>query len=208
MSHHSKFNQLHNVHSANLLCASAHPSALQRYLFLSLFVLLAACLALAPAGTTQVPNARDVVAPTVYVSLEPAARGKTFQIAVVMKIREGFHVNAREKSAEYLIATDLKADVPSGFQTGDVSYPKGSLQKFSFSPTPLNVYQGTVTLRMPITALASAPLGEQQIPVKLRYQACSNEVCLPPVTLPLVAKLNVAASAAAKPAHAEIFSAQ
>ncbi len=64
-------------------------------------------------------------------------------------------------------------------------------------------------LRMPVTVLASAPLGEQHIPLKLRYQACSNELCLPPVTLTLDATLNVAASAsAAKPIHSEIFGKQ
>ena len=30
-----------------------------------------------------------------------------------------------------------------------------------------------------------APTGAQHIPLKLRYQACNNEVCLPPVTLPV-----------------------
>jgi hypothetical protein len=123
-----------------------------------------------------------------------------------MKIRPGFHVNAREKSDEYLIATDLKAELPAGFSSGDVSYPKGKLEKFTFSQKPLNVYQDTVILRMPVTALANAPLGEQHFSLKLRYQACSTELCLPPVTIPLNAELNVAASAsAAKPAHTEIF---
>jgi hypothetical protein len=66
-----------------------------------------------------------------------------------------------------------------------------------------------VILRMPITALASASLGEQHIPLKLRYQACSSELCLPPVTLTLEATLNIVASAAAaKSAHTEIFGKQ
>jgi hypothetical protein len=161
---------------------------------------------LAPASAAQVPSGRDVVKPEVYASLDPAGRGSSFQIAVVMKIRPGFHVNAREKSDAYLIATDLKAELPAGFSSGDVSYPKGKLEKFTFSQKPLNVYQDTVILRMPVTALASAPLGEQHIPLKLRYQACNAELCLPPVTIPLNAVLNVAASAsAAKPAHDEIF---
>jgi hypothetical protein len=167
------------------------------------------CLALSPAAPSQVPSGRDVVKPEIYSSLDPAARGSSFQIAVVMKIRPGFHVNAREKSEDYLIATDLKAALPAGFNSGEVSYPKGKLEKFAFSKTPLNVYQDTVILRMPVTALASAPLGEQHIPLKLRYQACNNELCLPPVTLTLNATLNVAASAsAAKPAHSEIFGKQ
>jgi hypothetical protein len=169
----------------------------------------ALCLALSPVAPSQVPSGRDVVKPEIYTSLDPAARGSSFQIAVVMKSRPGFHVNAREKSEEYLIATDLKAAAPAGFSSGEVSYPKGKLEKFAFSKIPLNVYQDTVILRMPVTALASAPLGEQHIPLKLRYQACSNELCLPPATLTLDATLNVAAStSAAKPAHAEIFGKQ
>ena len=167
---------------------------------------LALGVALSPGSQSQVPSGRDVVKPEVDVSLDPAGRGSSFQIAVVMKIRTGFHVNAREKSEEYLIATDLKADLPSGFSSGEVSYPKGKLEKFAFSKTPLNVYQDTVILRMPVTALASAPLGEQHIPLKLRYQACSTEICLPPVTVPLDATVNIAASASAsKPAHAALF---
>ena len=123
-----------------------------------------------------------------------------------MNIRQGFHVNAREKSDEYLIATDLKAQLPTGFTAGEVVYPKGKLETFPFSKKPLNVYQGTVILRIPVNALAAAPLGEQHIPLKLRYQACSTTECLPPATLPLEAVVNIAADAAtARPSHPELF---
>jgi len=171
-------------------------------------VLAALMLALvaSPRLPAQMPSGKDVVAPTAYVSLDPAGRGSTAQVAVVMKIRPGFHVNAREKSAEYLIATDLKSNLPAGFSAGDVIYPKGKLEKFAFSKTPLNVYQDTVVLKMPLSVLVSAPTGEQHIPFKLRYQACNQEVCLPPTTLDVDAVVNVVASASAsKPAHPEVF---
>ena len=159
-----------------------------------------------PRLPAQTPSGKDVVAPSAFVSLDPAGRGSTAQIAVVMKIRPGFHVNAREKSAEYLIATDLKSNLPAGFSAGDVVYPKGKLEKFVFSKTPLNVYQETVILKMPLNILASAPTGEQHVPLKLRYQACSQEICLPPTTLDVDAVVNVAASATvSKAAHPEIF---
>jgi hypothetical protein len=170
---------------------------------------ISALLVLSVAGIAQsqkIPSPRDVVSPAVYASPDPAARGVPFQVAVVFKIRPGFHVNAREKSADYLIATELRAEMPAGFKAGDVVYPKGQLHTFTFSKTPLNVYQGTVTLRMPVTALSTAPVGGQQIPLKLRYQSCSTEICLPPVTIDLQASINIVASAAAaKPARAELF---
>ena len=169
-------------------------------------VLLIVALAALPSAPQQVPSPKDVVASTTYVSLDPAGRGSAFEIAVVLKIRPGFHINAREKSEDYLIATDLRADAPAGFQLGDVSYPKGTLHTFTFSKKPLNVYQDTITLRLPVAALPSAPIGGQHLPLKLRYQACSTEICLPPVTKDVETTINVVAnSSAAKAANAAVF---
>jgi hypothetical protein len=165
-----------------------------------------AFIALASTPASQVPAGRDVVSPTAFVSIEPVARGASFQIAVVLKIRNGFHINAHQASADYLIATNLRAEAPAGFKVGDVSYPKGELHTFAFSKTPLNVYQDKVVLRLPLTALSGAPLGAQHIPLKLRYQACSQELCLPPVTLDVDAALTVAATPAnSRPTHPELF---
>jgi len=160
-----------------------------------------------PSAQPQIPAAREVVSPTAYVSLEPVARGSSFQLAVVAKIRNGFHINARKPSAEYLIPTDLRVTLPAGFKSaGEISYPKGALHTFAFTKTPLNVYQDTVVLRVPLTAQPDAPLGAQKIPIKLRYQACSQEVCLPPVTLDVDAAVTVAATSAnSRPAHPELF---
>jgi hypothetical protein len=158
-----------------------------------------------PLTAQDVPTGKEVVTPAAYASADPAARNVPFQLAVVLKIRPGFHINAREKSEAYMIATDLKYELPAGFTAGDAIYPKGTLRTFAFSKDkPLNVYEGTATLFLPITASSNAPLGEQHIALKVRYQACSNEVCLQPVTIPIAATVNVVASGT-KPAHPEIF---
>jgi thiol:disulfide interchange protein DsbD len=172
-------------------------------------IVLLAVIAAMPSAPAQMPSGRDVVSPSAYASLDPIGRGNSFQLAVVLKIRNGFHINARQTSADYLIATDLRADAPAGFKPGDISYPKGELHTFAFSKKPLNVYEGKVILRMAVSALPDAPLGAQHIPLKLRYQACSNEVCLPPVTLDVDATVTVAANAdASRPAHPELFTGQ
>jgi Disulphide bond corrector protein DsbC len=167
----------------------------------------AAAVALVAAAPliAQIPAARDIVKPVAYPSFEPVARGKQMEIAVVMKIRDGYHVNARETSFEYLIPTDLKAEAPRGFKVGEVSYPKGTLHKFNFTKDkPLNVYTDTVVLRLPVTVDAKAPLGEQRIALKLHYQACSTDVCLPPTTLPIDAVIHVSETES-HPSHGELF---
>jgi len=168
-------------------------------------LIAAATLASAARLLAQIPAARDVVKPAAYASFEPVARGKEMEIAVVMKIRDGYHVNARKTTFDYLIPTDLKADAPTGFKTGAVSYPKGTLHKFNFTKDkPLNVYTDTVVLRLPVSVGANAPLGEQHLALKLRYQACSADVCLPPATLPVDAVIHVSAKES-NPSHAELF---
>jgi thiol:disulfide interchange protein DsbD len=161
------------------------------------------------AGQSGLRRAKDIVAPSAYVSLDPVPRGRAFELAVVMKIRPGFHVNAREVSEDYLIPTELTAGPLAGFRFGTTNYPKGVLRTFPFSKTPLNLYEGSVTLRIRMEALASAPLGLQKIALKLRYQACSDSICLPPVTLPIEVNLEVApAGASVQPVHPEIFANQ
>ena len=152
----------------------------------------------------QVPNAKDVVQSTAYTSFEPVARGKEFQVAVVLKIRDGYHINARKPTLEYLIPTDLKVEVPAGYKASDVTYPDGTLRSFAFSQDEkLNVYTGTVVLHLKVTPPADAALGAQHIPLRLRYQACSESVCLPPVRQDVDTSFTIAA--VGKAAHPEFF---
>jgi len=176
---------------------------------LSTGALLLIAMATLPSARPQVPSGREVVKPVAYVSREPVSRASDFQLAVVLKIRSGFHINAHKASADYLIATNLSSSAQAGFKLGEVSYPAGELHTFAFSKTPLNVYQDKVILRLPITALPSAPLGPQHIPLKLRYQACNQELCLPPVTLDVDAAFTVDVNPAnSRPAHPELFPAR
>lgn len=171
-------------------------------------LLAAAVLILAPAAEPQSVSGRDVLTPTAYASFDPVARGMDLDVAVVLKIKPGFHINARKVTAEYLIPTDLRLDVPAGFKLTNVIYPEGTLQTFAFSKNKqLNVYTDTVLIRLPLLVLDNAPLGPLHVPMKLRYQACSTEICLPPVTKDVDITVTVVASrSGVKAANPEIFS--
>ena len=154
-------------------------------------------------------SAASVVKTKVYSSLDPVPRGKEFQIAVVVEIETGYHMNSHKPLDSYLIPTTLTSQMPAGFTLADTVYPPGKNLKFPFSPDkPLNVYTGRVSLRMRMTAGENIPLGDLSLPITLRYQACNNSACLPPVKIPLTAQIKVAAAGAkARAAHPEIFSA-
>jgi DsbC/DsbD-like thiol-disulfide interchange protein len=142
------------------------------------------------------------------VSLEPVPRGRTFELAVVAEIRQGFHMNSHKPTEEFLIPTTLTAQLPSGFRELETVYPPGEMLKFSFSPSPLSVYTSRVIIGLRIEAASNASLGPQSISLGLRYQACNDTTCLPPVKIPVEAKLTVApAGTPARKEHPEIFSA-
>ena len=173
------------------------------------FLALAASLAAAgspPQSLSNLPRANTVVKPQAYVSLDPVPRGRTFEIAVVAEIQQGFHINANKVLEEYLIPTTVQAELPKGLRLVETVYPPGEMQKFEFSEKLLNVYAGTVTLRMKLHASAQAALGTTTLPILLRYQACNDHACLPPVRLRVPLDLQIAeAGAKTKPANPEIF---
>ena len=165
--------------------------------------------AVAAQESAVVPSAASIVKARSFVSLEPVPRGKEFQAAVVAEIRGGYHVNSHKPTDEYLIATTLTPQLPAGFRLVDTIYPVGRQEKFSFSPEkPLDVYTGSVTIKLKLVAEGGAAIGAVSIPAILRYQACNDTTCLPPVKIPVDVRVVVgAAGAAAHALHPEIFSA-
>lgn len=173
--------------------------------------LLVSSAATMPAQDAAAPKSpAEIVTTHSYVSLDPVPRGKEFEAAVVVKISEGYHMNSHKPSDSYLIPTTLTPQLPAGIALADTIYPNGVNKTFPFSPDkPLNVYSGSVTLRLRLTAQDSASLGATTIPATLRYQACNNSACLPPVKVPVKVELQIAAAGASgHPAHPEIFSAK
>jgi hypothetical protein len=162
-----------------------------------------------PAGANaQVPmSAKDVVKAKSYVSLDRVPRGKEFEVAIVATIHEGYHMNSHHPLDSYLIPTTMTAKPPAGIKVVGTIYPQGHDKTFPFSPKkPLNVYTGSVTLRLKLMAESSAKLGNTTIPVTLRYQACNNSACLPPVRIPVDVPVHIAAAGApSHPANKEVF---
>jgi DsbC/DsbD-like thiol-disulfide interchange protein len=159
--------------------------------------------------TPAAQSAASVVKAKTLVSHDPVARGSQFQVAVAIEIANGYHMNSHKPLDSYLIPTVLTPQVPAGFTLADTIYPNGRNEKFPFSPDkPLNVYSGSVTLKLKLSADATAPMGAVTIPMTLRYQACNNSACLPPVKVPVNALIQVAAAGTkGKALHPEVFSA-
>jgi thiol:disulfide interchange protein DsbD len=98
-----------------------------------------------------------------------------------VQLRPGYHVNSNTPSDEYLIPLKLSWDA-SPLQTLGVEYPKPRMEKYQFSEKPLSVFTGDFDIATKFKAAPNAPNGMAIVSGKLRYQACTDKMCLPPKT--------------------------
>ncbi|MBI3947110.1 MAG: thioredoxin family protein [Armatimonadetes bacterium] len=139
-------------------------------------------------------------------SVDRARPGDTFQIAVALDLPEGVHVNAHVPSSPDLIPTTVTIAAPAGLRIGAITYPEGRELKLSFSPTPLSVYEGRTVFRASVAVAQSAAPGEAKIEGSVRAQACKDDACFPPRTIPFSLTIPVApAGSAVQPARPDLF---
>jgi thiol:disulfide interchange protein DsbD len=176
-------------------------------LLVASFLLLAARVQPAGAQDGSRPlKPSDAVHTQVYISLEPVPRGRQFEVAAVAEVAPGYHVQANKVLENYLIPLTLTPELPAGFRVVGTEYPKAQVKKFPFAAQPMAVYEGRIVVRVTLEAAASVPTGAVKFPMTLRFQACNDQLCLPPAKLPLTAEFEVAAAgAAAKSIHPEVF---
>jgi len=118
-------------------------------------------------------------------------RGGSAQLAVIVEVDRGYHINSNRPAEKYLIPTALKIERTAGLTTSVVIYPRAKLQKFEFSDKPLSVFEGRAVLKLTARALASLPTGNQTLKAKLTVQACNNQQCLRPQTIDVSLPLQV-----------------
>ncbi len=121
----------------------------------------------------------EINAQTVSGSMGAAKRGGTAKATVVMDIPGGLHVNSNRPGSEYAIPTVIKASA-TGAKVGGIVYPRGKNRKLSFSEDTINVYEGRAVFTFNVNVPAKYQGSTIRIPVTVRYQACTDEVCYPP----------------------------
>ena len=155
-----------------------------KMVFLALVVLFSSASALAQGSG-------KVVKVSAGESVYKIKRGAPVQIAVVIEVDNGYHINSNRPAEKYLIATALKLERVAGLTTTPIIYPKAKLQKFEFSEKPLSVFEGKAVLKLSVRALPSLAAGSHTLSGKLTVQACNNQQCLRPQTIDVSIPLQV-----------------
>jgi hypothetical protein len=109
--------------------------------------------------------------------------GESQVVELRFRVQDGFHINSHTPKDELLIPTVLQLNAASGMKLVEEEYPKGSTFRLPLDKTEtLDVYQGEFRVSVRLVA----PKGSSTLTGLLKYQACDNEVCYPPKTLPVL----------------------
>lgn len=117
--------------------------------------------------------------------------GDAIEGAVTAKVAGGWHINSAKPTEEFAIPTVLTLEGAAG---PEITYPAHVMKAFEFTGgKELAVYDGTIAIPFKATLTP----GATALRAKLRYQACSDRVCLPPAFAEAAIDLNKVTAAAA-----------
>jgi thiol:disulfide interchange protein DsbD len=145
----------------------------------STFAFFAVCALLATTASAQVSYTGAASAPIPgqeLVKLTGVVNERTATLVkgvVSAQIESGWHINSNKPLDDFVIPTKLSLE---GADLISADFPPHTVRAFTFSGgQKLAVFEGTI--RIPFTA---KPGTGDTINGKLHYQACNDNVCLPP----------------------------
>ncbi|HEY0436763.1 MAG TPA: protein-disulfide reductase DsbD domain-containing protein, partial [Phenylobacterium sp.] len=155
--------------------------------FLSSLIL--AVLAQARPALAQAPGTTHHVQASLVADSTAIAPGQTIHVALRQQIEPHWHTYWRN-SGDSGEPTDLKWDLPGGWQAGGFTWP--TPRRLPVGPLMNYGYEGDVLLPMTLTAPAAAKPGQPvTLKAKARFLVCA-EICVPEdadltLTLPVTA---------------------
>ena len=156
-----------------------------------LFLLTAVLVIPATLYSTPLPQSAADVKVSGSIAPDKTKKGRTVRASVVAEIPHGLHLQSNKPLDKFLIATKLDVETPAGMNVGPVSYPRALMRNLKFSKSKVAVYEGRAMFRFNVTVPANYSGGSGEIRGKLRFQACNDDACFPPVTREVKMWLNV-----------------
>jgi uncharacterized protein len=158
------------------------------------------------AGRTNPRDKESKVAAKIYLSVDKLPPGGEAEVAILLEIQDGWHINTNPASDDFLIPTEITAESDGKLELTDVNYPKGHPFRMAGFDDPISVYEGQVVLKGRIKAPAAAAGKTEKLDVQIGYQSCNDKTCLRPTQASVTLQLPVApAGQTGKPINQRLF---
>ena len=144
-------------------------------------------------GDAPDPFAKELIRVRAYLSTDKLPAGGTCELAIVIDIKPGWHIQGNPPSPDTMIPTEVSFKSQLGTKLLKPQYPEATPITLPDFETPVSVYDNRVIIRSQVEVPMDAGGKTEEMQISVRYQACDDESCRPPKTAKLAGKLPVAA---------------
>lgn len=105
-------------------------------------------------------------------------------VKLTMQMADGWHINAHKPLQSYLIGTEINQ--VNGDPISGLDYPEAVTRKLGFDRNELALYEGDVSLSIPVEKLGGGKTEDASATVisfDVNLQACNDTTCLAPETV-------------------------
>lgn len=142
-----------------------------------------------------------------FLSHDGVKPGGVIDVAFLLDILPGWHINGPELADQFLIPCTLLIEEEKAVEVVDTYYPVPEKRFYSFSEVELLIYEGKVVLGVRIKIGDTMPRGKNNLKASFLYQACDDTSCMAPETLEFEIPFQVVpASAEIEQINRDIFS--
>lgn len=145
-----------------------------------------------PIQTTASQKDNPIVTVKTSPPSQAVAPGDTFELTLELTVAPGFHINSQKPEDELLVPTSVELKKDPALELKEVLFPEARKKKFKFSDKPLSVYEGQVKVKLKIELAEGLCGSNLEIEGKVRYQACDQEACLRPSSVPFKVTIKLA----------------
>ena len=123
---------------------------------------------------------------------KPVRPGESFTLTLELTVAPGYHINSEKPEDELLIPTSIEIKKETIFEVKEIIFPEARKKKFKFSNQPLAVYEGQIKIEIKLDLADDICGTSLELEGKVRYQACDEEACLRPASVPFKAVIKIA----------------
>lgn len=152
-------------------------------MFSKLYKIILLLLFTAAMANAQFVSPADIVSINTYKSFDKIQRGAELKIAVKLNVEKPWHINSNSPNEDFLIPTNVEITGGNGLALSNLTYPDAKEYQFGFSENPVSVFEGEFFIGAIVNIPVDAEYGTMNIPLKITYQACNDETCLPPYSV-------------------------
>jgi thiol:disulfide interchange protein DsbD len=164
--------------------------------------------ALAVSSSAQIMSSASVVTFRHVPGQDVYSPGGSFQMVFEVDVKRGWHVQSGNPDMAGLVATQLSLTTDSPATFGRASFPKPSMERFSFSEKPIPTFKGKFYIGLAGALPEGMAEGDIKAEAVLRIQACDEASCIAPAQIKIEIPMRVGPKgAAAKPLNEDIYKA-